>query len=118
MGCRKPADGDELGATGSARRCGTPAILLRSAVTNDAAAEKMCEMFRQQVLPPFARYGPRATAPVRAVLIASQLLGLTLCRYVLKIPRIATSSPEETREGRSADKQATVLAVKRRGLDF
>jgi AcrR family transcriptional regulator len=70
-------------------------IMLRSAVTNEAAAEKMREVFRQQVLPAVARHGPRATAPMRAGLIATQLLGLALCRYVLKIPGIATSSPEE-----------------------
>ena len=70
-------------------------ILLRSAVTNEAAAEKMREMFRQQVLPTVARNGSRSTAQLRAGLIASQLLGLALCRYVLKIPGIATATPEE-----------------------
>ena len=70
-------------------------ILLRSAVTNEAAAEKMREMFRQQVLPAVARTGPRATAPMRAGLIATQLLGLALCRYVLKIPGITAAAPEE-----------------------
>ncbi|MEO8021619.1 TetR family transcriptional regulator [Polaromonas sp.] len=70
-------------------------ILLRSAVTNDAAADKMRELFRQQVLPVVARSGSRTTAPLRAGLIATQLLGLALCRYVLKLPGIATATPEE-----------------------
>jgi AcrR family transcriptional regulator len=71
------------------------AILMRSAVTNEAAADKMRELFKQQVLPAVARSGPQATAPMRAGLIASQLLGLALCRYVLKIPGIATAPPEK-----------------------
>lgn len=71
------------------------AILMRSAVTNEAAADKMRELFKQQVLPAVARQGPQATAPMRAGLIATQLLGLALCRYVLKIPGIATAAPEK-----------------------
>lgn len=70
-------------------------ILLRSAVTHEAAADKMRDMFAQQVLPAVARHGSRTTAPLRAGLIATQLLGLALCRYVLKIPCIATAAPEE-----------------------
>lgn len=70
-------------------------ILMRSAITNEAAADKMRELFQQQVLPAVARNGPRATAPMRAGLIATQLLGLALCRYVLKIPGIATAAPEK-----------------------
>jgi AcrR family transcriptional regulator len=70
-------------------------ILLRSAIGNEAAADKMREMFAQQVLPAVARTGSRSTAPMRAGLIASQLLGLALCRYVLKIPGVSTATPEE-----------------------
>ena len=70
-------------------------ILLRSAITNEAAAEKMREVFREQVMAAIARNGPRAEASMRAGLVATQLLGLALCRYVLKLPGIATAAPEE-----------------------
>jgi AcrR family transcriptional regulator len=70
-------------------------ILLRSAITNEAAAEKMREVFREQVMSAVARSVPRTAAPMRAGLVATQLLGLALCRYVLKLPGIATAPPEE-----------------------
>lgn len=71
------------------------AILLRSAATNEDAAAKMREMFAQQVLPMVARTGKRSTAPLRAGLIATQMLGLALCRYVLRIPGVADAPPEQ-----------------------
>lgn len=70
-------------------------ILLRSALTNEASAEKMREIFVAQVLPAVARHAPRSAAPLRAGLIASHLLGIAFCRYILKLPGIATATPEE-----------------------
>ncbi len=63
--------------------------LLRTAVTNEVAAERMREIFATQIGPSIARLGkdPR-TAATRAGLIASQILGLALCRYVLKLPPV------------------------------
>lgn len=65
--------------------------LLRSAVTNDSARERMQAIFATQVAPQVARLSgrPRAEAAARAGLIASQILGLALCRYVLKLPPVA-----------------------------
>ncbi|HEY3049798.1 MAG TPA: TetR family transcriptional regulator [Polaromonas sp.] len=71
------------------------AVLLRSAASNDLSADKMREVFATQVLPAMARVSSRATAGERASLVASQLLGLALCRYVLKIPPIAEMSIED-----------------------
>lgn len=61
--------------------------LLRTAVTNDAAAERLRSIFARQVAPAVMRLSgaPRAAAAARAGLIASQILGLALCRYVLKL---------------------------------
>lgn len=70
-------------------------ILLRSALTNDAAAERMREIFAAQVLPALSRRVPRPTAQLRAGLVASHLLGVALCRYVLKIPGVATATVDE-----------------------
>lgn len=63
-------------------------ILLRSAASNDEAAAKLRDIFREQVFPAVARAAPPATAPARAGLVASQLLGLALCRYILKLPPV------------------------------
>jgi AcrR family transcriptional regulator len=70
-------------------------VLLRSAASNDYAASRVRELFAAQVLPAFARVGSRADAAERAALVASQLLGLALCRYILKIPPVAEMSAEE-----------------------
>jgi AcrR family transcriptional regulator len=71
------------------------AILLRSAASNELSADKMREVFATQVLPGIARLGTRATAGRRAGLVATQLLGLALCRYVLAIPPVAQLTVEE-----------------------
>ena len=70
-------------------------VLLRSAASNDYAASRVRQLFAAQVLPAFARVGSRADAAERAGLVASQLLGLALCRYILKIPPVAEMSAEE-----------------------
>lgn len=64
-------------------------ILLRAAATNDDAAQKMREVFAAQVLPALAKVGRGKDFPARAALISTQLLGLALCRYILKIPPLA-----------------------------
>jgi len=65
--------------------------LLRTAVTNEAANARMQAIFATQVAPQVALLGggSRAEAATRAGLIASQILGLALCRYVLKLPPVA-----------------------------
>lgn len=64
--------------------------LLRTAVTNEAAAARLQAIFATQVAPAIARLTgePRAAVAARAGLIATQILGLALCRYVLKIPPV------------------------------
>jgi len=71
------------------------AIMLRSATSNEFAAEKMREVFARQVGPAIADLGSRATAAQRAGLVSSQLLGLALCRYVLKLPPVVAMSGDE-----------------------
>ncbi|MEU6104559.1 TetR family transcriptional regulator [Streptomyces flaveolus] len=70
-------------------------VLLRSAVTADHAAARMREIFADQVGPALAPViGPQG-APAQAALVASQLLGLALGRYILRIPSLTHPSPEE-----------------------
>jgi AcrR family transcriptional regulator len=57
-------------------------VLLRSAVTNEAAADRVRAVFSTQVA---AAIGI-PDEPARAGLIASQLLGVALCRYILRLP--------------------------------
>jgi AcrR family transcriptional regulator len=71
------------------------AIMLRSAASNDLAAEKVREVFARQVGPTIAALGSRATAPQRAGLVSCQLLGLALCRYILRFPPIVAMSRDE-----------------------
>lgn len=63
-------------------------ILLRSAASNQDAAAKLRDIFAAQVIPAIARTGSPATASQRAGLIASQILGLALTRYILKLPPV------------------------------
>ncbi|HEY0522548.1 MAG TPA: TetR family transcriptional regulator [Stellaceae bacterium] len=69
-------------------------ILLRAAATNATAAARSREIFSQQVLPAVSRVAPAGEAERRAGLIASQLLGFALCRYILALPAVMEMEPE------------------------
>jgi AcrR family transcriptional regulator len=69
-------------------------VLLRSGATNDAAAQRMREIFSAQLLPVIARVNP-VEPQRRAGLIATQVLGLALCRYVLRLPPVVGLSRDE-----------------------
>jgi AcrR family transcriptional regulator len=62
--------------------------LLRAAVTNPAAAERMRGIFAGQLGPVVQAIAP-GDVMVRAGLVASQVLGLALTRYVLRLPPVA-----------------------------
>ncbi|WP_344321161.1 TetR family transcriptional regulator [Streptomyces macrosporus] len=70
--------------------------LLRVGTTNASGAERMRNVFRDQVVPIAAAVCPDpAEAPRRAALVASQILGMALARYVLRFPPAAAMSREE-----------------------
>ncbi|MBD0418351.1 TetR/AcrR family transcriptional regulator [Streptomyces sp. TRM S81-3] len=70
--------------------------LLRVGATNPAGAERMQGIFRDQVLPVARQVCPDPEgAPARAALVASQLLGLALTRYVLRFPSAVELDREE-----------------------
>jgi AcrR family transcriptional regulator len=77
------------------RSSGGLAILLRSATSNEMSAQKMREIFAAQVLPALSRLGSRKGAARRAGLVASQVIGLAMTRYVLKLPAVAAIPAEE-----------------------
>jgi AcrR family transcriptional regulator len=70
-------------------------LLLRSLATNPAAAERARAVFAGQVLRLVEQVvADPAEAPVRAAMISSQVLGVALCRYVVRIPPLAGMAPE------------------------
>ncbi|MGX1101470.1 TetR/AcrR family transcriptional regulator [Amorphus sp. MBR-141] len=68
-------------------------ILLRSAPSNEVAATRMREVFAGQVLPTIAKVAPDRPAE-RAALVGTQLLGLGLTRYLLKLPPMVNMPSE------------------------
>jgi len=71
-------------------------FLLRTAPTHRAASERMREIFAQQVRPGIGSLlGGGADGARRAGLVVSQLLGLALCRYVLRLEPIVSQDPEQ-----------------------
>ena len=69
-------------------------VLLRSATTNAEAAQRMKDIFAAQLLPAITKFVPD-DAPRRAGLIATQVLGMALCRFVLKLPPVVGLSRDE-----------------------
>ena len=70
-------------------------ILLRASASNEDAAAKMRAIFGGQVMPMLAKVMATAELPVRAGLVSSHLLGLALCRYVLKVPPVVAMEREQ-----------------------
>jgi AcrR family transcriptional regulator len=69
-------------------------VLLRASATNAEAAQRMRAMFASQLLPAVAKINPDRPER-RAALIATQTLGLALCRYVLALPPIVAMPHDE-----------------------
>jgi AcrR family transcriptional regulator len=62
-------------------------VLLRSSITNEDAAQRLREVFSAQVMQAVRQVveDPKEAA-TRAGLVSSQMLGLALTRYILKLP--------------------------------
>jgi AcrR family transcriptional regulator len=69
-------------------------VMLRSAASNEFAAQKIHEVFAGQVLPMLTSIGDAADALNRAGLVASQLIGLAFGRYVMKFAPVVGLSRE------------------------
>jgi AcrR family transcriptional regulator len=70
-------------------------ILLRSSATNGEAAQRMQEIFGTQLQPLLATLVPPEEAAVRGGLVASQILGMALCRFVLRLPPVVEMTRDE-----------------------
>ena len=61
--------------------------LIRAAVTHEAAAKRVRAVLGGQVAPVIAALtGDPVQAGTRAALVSSQILGMAICRYVLRLP--------------------------------
>ncbi|MFJ4786388.1 TetR family transcriptional regulator [Streptomyces sp. NPDC088794] len=70
--------------------------LLRVGATSEAGAVRMQAIFRDQLLPVARQVCPDPEqVPTRAALCATQLLGLALTRYVLRLPPVVALAREE-----------------------
>ncbi|EFG75354.1 transcriptional regulator, TetR family [Mycobacterium parascrofulaceum ATCC BAA-614] len=70
-------------------------ILLRSSATNGEAAQRMQEIFGSQIQPLVAAFVAPQDSGVRAGLIATQILGMALCRFVLRLPPVVEMTRDE-----------------------
>ncbi|MEV6285769.1 TetR family transcriptional regulator [Kribbella sp. NPDC051770] len=68
-------------------------ILLRSAATHEAAAARLREVYVKQLRAMVSTVAPDQAAR-RAGLISSQLLGIALTRYVLRLPDMTRRKPD------------------------
>ena len=73
---------------------GALGLLVRTAATNDHAAARLREVVDRQITAALEGAGI-GEAPRRAALIATQMLGLAYCRYVIGLAEIASASPDE-----------------------
>jgi AcrR family transcriptional regulator len=74
----------------------TMMALLRAGVTNEGAAAKMRAVFADQIGGVVAGVAPDSgSVEVRAGVLASQVLGFALCRYVLRFPPVVGMSSVE-----------------------
>jgi AcrR family transcriptional regulator len=64
---------------------------LRSALTHDAAAQTLREFLSEALVERVAHLLGTPDAPLRATLVGSQLVGLAVARYVLRIEPLASA---------------------------
>mgnify|MGYP000743041858 CR=1 FL=1 len=69
--------------------------LLRAAASNERAAAMLRGFVEATIIGPIARATGAPDAPLRAALAASQVVGLALARYLVRVEPLASASPEE-----------------------
>lgn len=70
-------------------------MLLRSAMTNEDAAEHLRKVFARQVIGALRPVVDKSELRRRSGLITSQMLGLAVTRYILRLPVMAEQSPAQ-----------------------
>jgi AcrR family transcriptional regulator len=69
--------------------------LIRSAVTDEQAAAMLREFITEEVLGPIARRVGSPDARLRATLAGSQLIGLAVARYIIRVEPLASTPSAE-----------------------
>jgi AcrR family transcriptional regulator len=69
--------------------------LLRAAASNEQAAAMLREFVTTEVLGPIAATAAPDQPDLRAALAGSQVIGLAMARYLLRIPQIANARPQQ-----------------------
>ena len=67
--------------------------LVRSAAGNEQAAALLREFITEVVLGPLARAAAPDRPELRATLVATQMMGLAMARYVVRVDPLATTDP-------------------------
>lgn len=80
-------------------------VLLRTASSNNLAAEKLRQLFEQQIHGLIEHLAGQPVGKDCAAMIATQMLGFAYCRYILKIEPVVTMAPDRvvTSLGESVD---------------
>ncbi|RFU84717.1 TetR/AcrR family transcriptional regulator [Streptomyces triticagri] len=68
--------------------------IIRSAVSNEVAAAQLSEFITDEVLGLLVGSVPADHAPVRATMVGSQLIGLIMVRYIVKVEPLASVDTE------------------------
>jgi AcrR family transcriptional regulator len=69
--------------------------LLRAAASSDDAANAIRTIFGGQVVPMLARVVPPSEVFQRSGLVATQIMGLAVTRYILKVPPVVAMDREQ-----------------------
>jgi AcrR family transcriptional regulator len=69
--------------------------LVRSAVSNEKAAAMLREFLAAELLPVIASRTGNENAPLRASLVAAQLMGVAMLRHVVRLDPVARATPDE-----------------------
>lgn len=69
--------------------------LVRSAVSNEKAAALLRDLLAAELLPVIGRHAEHQNAPLRASLVAAQLIGIAMLRHVIRVEPVAEASPDE-----------------------
>lgn len=68
--------------------------LIRAAMTHESAARLMREFFTREIIGPLAEMLEVSQPRLRVGLVASQLMGLAVARFIIRIEPIASADPE------------------------
>jgi len=68
--------------------------LIRTAATSETVAGQLEAVLSQLITKPIADLGGERAAE-RGILVTAQLLGVALCRYILRLEPLASLSPED-----------------------